>query len=449
MNYSPVIGLEIHVQPKTNSKIFCGCDANIFGAEPNTHTCPVCLGFPGALPVPNKKAIEQTVKLALALKCEIAQESKFDRKNYFYPDLAKGYQISQYDEPIGKNGSLTVIFQNPKTDEIEQKLIRIRRVHLEEDTGKLVHEKDSVSGKEYSLVDFNRGGMPLIEIVTEPDIDSPELMKKFLKDLRLIIRYTGISDADMEKGSMRLEPNLSIRHISEGNKLPDYKVELKNINSFRFAEKAVSFEIVRQTKLLEKSEKPVQETRGWNEAKQITVSQRQKEEADDYRYFPEPDIPPLVFTQDWVTSIREELPLQPVEWLEKLTQTYGLTLQQAEVVVEKQEMLNYLVQLSEIVSGDEFTKQAKKIINNPAFMSQTPQELIASSQQEINDTIEDEESLKQIIERLFKEYPHEVEKYKAGKHELLGFFIGQLMAATKGKASPQRGKQLIEKMLLE
>ncbi|KKR78919.1 MAG: Aspartyl/glutamyl-tRNA(Asn/Gln) amidotransferase subunit B, partial [Microgenomates group bacterium GW2011_GWB1_40_9] len=322
--YEPVIGLEVHVELKTNSKMFCGCPADHFGKEPNTQTCPVCLGLPGALPVPNKKAIEWCIKLGLALHCTVPAESKFDRKNYFYPDLPKGYQISQYDKPLCENGWI----------QINDRKIRIRRVHQEEDTGKLQHIE--AEGQQVTLVDFNRSGVPLVEIVTEPDFHTIDEVDQYVKQIRRIIRYLDISNADMEKGSMRLEPSISLR-VSGSDELPNYRVELKNINSFRFVRKAIEFEIKRQSEILDLGETIVQQTRGWNESKQVTLPQREKEEAHDYRYFPEPDIPPMRFTNVFVEGIRKQIPELPDAKKSRFMKTYNMNESVADILIQEKE----------------------------------------------------------------------------------------------------------------
>ena len=304
MNYEPVIGLEIHVELKTKSKMFCRCTADYFGEKPNTHTCPICLGLPGALPTINKAAINWCVLIGMALNCKIPKDSKFDRKNYFYPDLPKGYQISQYDSPFCKDGFLGDI--------------GIERVHQEEDTGKLIHGKDS------TLIDFNRSGVPLVEIVTKPVLKSANQAKVFLQELQKIIRYLGVSDCDMEKGTMRLEPNISVRKKGE-TELPKYKVEVKNINSFKFVEKAIEYEVERHIGLLEKGEIIPQETRGFDSVKNITYSQRSKENAQDYRYFPEPDLPPIVWDDKDLEEIRQSLPELPNEKTSRFIKDYGLS----------------------------------------------------------------------------------------------------------------------------
>lgn len=437
MSYLPIIGLEIHVQPKTQSKMFCGCSADIFGAEPNTHTCPVCLGLPGALPVPNRRAVEATIQLGLALGAEIAEESKFDRKNYFYPDLPKGYQISQYDQPIATGGFLNVT--DPETG--EQVTVNFTRVHLEEDTGKLIHAADGTT-----RIDFNRGGMPLIEIVTEPDIHSAAVMKVFLKKLRLILRYAGISDADMEKGTMRLEPNVS---VATGTfELPSYKVELKNINSFRFAERATEYEIARQIELLEKGETPTQETRGWNEDKGVTVSQRTKEEAHDYRYFPEPDIPPMVFDTTLIENLKNGLPELPHQVEERL-QKYEISPVNIETLLEKPDLLAFAEAIIKTAPAERAHEFVIKAINQSEVPQVSAAEFIQQILEQEAGQVSDTSALSEIIETVLSKNPAEVARYKEGKQELLSFFMGKIMAETKGKADPKVTREILQKSLSE
>src|SRR3989344_4102916 len=341
MKYAPVIGLEIHIELATKSKMFCACSADYFGAKPNTHTCPICLGLPGAMPKANVKAIEFTQKFGSAVGCKLLLSSKFDRKNYFYPDLAKGFQISQYDLPFSAEGSLQI-----KAENGDLKKVRITRVHLEEDTGKLTHA--TINNKRVTLVDFNRSGVPLMEIVSEPDMESAQEAKLYAQKIRQTARYIGISDADMEKGSMRIEPNVSLRKVTEVSKvsngskvlkeLPPYKVELKNINSFKFAEKAIDYEIERQAEILGKGQLPAQETRGFNEQKGITVSQRSKELAHDYRYFPEPDLPLLNFVGGQIEKIKSELPELPDAKYERFIKKFNLGAYDAEILTREQIM---------------------------------------------------------------------------------------------------------------
>ncbi|OGE43791.1 aspartyl/glutamyl-tRNA amidotransferase subunit B, partial [Candidatus Daviesbacteria bacterium RIFCSPHIGHO2_12_FULL_38_25] len=323
MNYEPVIGMEVHVELNTKSKMFCRCSADYFGKEPNTHVCPVCLGLPGALPVPNKKALEYCMMIGLALGCKISEKSLFERKNYFYPDLPKGYQISQYRWPLCVDGWI----------EIAGRKIRINRAHQEEDTGKLNHR-----GNE-TMIDFNRSGVPLVEIVTEPDFRGVEEVRDYAKKLQQLFRYLGVSNADMEKGDMRLEANVSVRpELVEG--LPNYRVELKNINSFRFMVAAIEYEIKRQISELEAGKKLTQETRGWNEQKKETYLQRSKEEAHDYRYFPEPDIPEISL-QSSAIRLQQQMPELPWDKLARFQKQYGLTKQQAEILTESRELADF------------------------------------------------------------------------------------------------------------
>lgn len=433
--YEPVIGLEIHVELKTKSGMFCGCPADHFGKPPNTQTCPVCLGLPGALPVPNKQAVKWTIMLGLALGSEITDVSKFDRKHYFYPDLPKGYQISQYDQPLCSGGKI----------ETSQGMVRIHRVHLEEDTGKLQHAL--VDGKKVTLVDFNRSGVPLVEIVTEADIHSSEQAKEFLKKLHQIVRYLGISDADMEKGSMRLEPNISIRKLGATG-LPSYKVEVKNINSFRFATAAIEYEIKRHAAILDSGKIPIQETRGWDEAKSATVSQRSKEGAADYRYFPEPDIPPMRFTKAYVEGIRKHMPQLPDAYKKEVKELYALSDYQADVLSEdfgKMKLFQGTVSLPSIpqanISG---AIVANWIINKVIDTSGvTPTEVADDIIQSKQVTHVDENVLMEAITQVINDNPKAVADYKAGKEQSKMFLYGNVLKILGGKGDKQKIMELL------
>ena len=382
--WQPVIGFEVHIELSTNSKMFCGCPADHFGQPPNTQTCPVCLGLPGALPVPSVKAIEWCIKLGLALGCQVNLVSKFDRKNYFYPDLPKGYQISQYDLPFCHDGELLGH--------------KITRVHLEEDTGKLLHQSDK------TLIDFNRSGVPLVEVVTEPDFNNSQDTDAFLKELQSIVRVLKISTADMEKGSMRLEANISIRPANTKD-LPGYKIEVKNVNSFRFIKKAIEFEITRQSRLLKSGVNPVQETRGFNEAKSETFSQRGKEEAHDYRYFPEPDIPPLQFTTQQIEKWRSQLPLLPAQVRSELITRYHLSPQYAQIIASDQKMYA------------DFQKDPTLAHANSLVNKRPP---------EISELLSDPQKIKEIAQKIVSTNPKAVADIKAGKTQVMGFLLGQV-----------------------
>ncbi len=314
--YEVVVGLEVHAQVLTQSKMFCSCSTDYLTAPPNANTCPVCLGLPGSLPVINRRAVEATLRTALALNCEIPEFSKFDRKNYFYPDLPKGYQISQYDLPFSRNGHLEFDVKG------EARRSGITRVHLEEDTGKLLHA-GAIEEAQSSLVDFNRAGVPLMEIVSEPDLRSADEAREYVVRLRAILQYIGVNNGDMESGQLRCDANVSLRPVGQAEL--GTKVEIKNMNSFRAIHRAIEYEIGRQTEVLETGGRLVQETRGWNDARGLTVSQRTKEFAEDYRYFPEPDLPPLEVSREWVAEIRSSLPELPAARRERFITTYGLT----------------------------------------------------------------------------------------------------------------------------
>lgn len=422
MKYTPVIGLEVHVELKTKSKMFCGCSADYFGQEPNTHTCPVCLGLPGALPVPNKKAIDWCIMIGLALNCEIPLFSKFDRKNYFYPDLSKGYQISQYDKPFAQKGSIELS---------NGKKIGITRVHMEEDTGKLTHQV--IDDENASLIDFNRSGVPLVEIVTEPDFDNATDVKEYLQKLQQIVRDLDVSNAEMEKGNMRLEPNISLRKEGQTD-LPNYKVEVKNINSFNFVVKAIESEIKRQSEILDKGETPTQETRGFVENTSSTVSQRSKEDAQDYRYFPEPDIPPLRFTQSYIDSLKISLPKLSSEIISDLENNYKLTVYQAEILSREKklvELFKAAAVQAEKLKQDEIKPESKQIadwiINKKIDPNKTSASQLIKSIQSNLTLYDPGEELEKIIDKVLKENSKAVEDYKKGKENVIMFLVGAVM----------------------
>ncbi len=488
MKYQPVIGMEVHIQLKTKTKMFCGC-ANGFGLEqePNIHICPVCTGQPGSLPVINLEAVKMVLKTARALNCQIPELSKFDRKNYFYPDLPKGYQISQYDKPLSQNGYL----------QIGDKKIRIRRIHLEEDTGKLLHPP----GTGHSLVDFNRSGVPLMELVTEPDISFALEAKNFCQELQLVLRYLGVSDADMEKGQMRCEVNISIKTKDNNINLDELetKVEIKNLNSFKAVERGIEYEIKRQSEAFEFGEKIVQETRGWDEGKQMTVSQRTKEEAHDYRYFPEPDLPPLK-TPEILKEV-SSMPELPQERRKRFSEEYKLPKDDIEVLIAKKETADYfervvselkewaktaipkieaekLIKLSAnylitelqkllFQSGARFAELKITPENFAEFIKLTAQGVVSSSGaqtvlKEMFDSgadpthiieekalaqVSDETELEQAVAEVISQNPKAADDYKRGKEGAVQFFIGKVMAATKGRANPQIVEEILKEKL--
>jgi aspartyl-tRNA(Asn)/glutamyl-tRNA(Gln) amidotransferase subunit B len=439
--YTPVIGLEIHAEQKTKSKMFCGCKNDPFGADkPNIYTCPVCLGMPGALPVANKKAIDWTIKLGLALDCKINMFSKFDRKNYFYADLAKGYQISQYDIPFCITGKI----------ETSQGTVRIHRIHLEEDTGKLLHKE--LNGKKVSLVDFNRGGVPLIEIVTEPDIKTASQAKEYGKKLRQLIRWLEIGDCDMEQGGMRLEANISLKKADAPvDELPNYKVEVKNINSFKFLEQAIEYEIDRQARLLDKGKTPVQETRGFNSSNGKTFSQRSKEAAEDYRYFPDPDLPPLRFTKAQIEAIRKEIPTLPIEKSKQFAKDFSLEKGLVEAMVTSKKKANWFEAVLKQAKKDKVdaNKLAKAIINKKFKykIGDDAKAVMASYGKSVQTDTIDSSQLEAIAQKMLDANPDAVAKYKAGKTQIIGFLMGQVMREAKKKINPKLVKDTLDKLL--
>ncbi len=477
--YRPVIGLEIHVQLSTRTKLFCSCSADVFESEPNTHICPVCTGQPGALPVTNEEAVEYAVKAAYALNFEVHEYSRFDRKNYFYPDLPKGYQITQYFHPIATKGYLEIDVDGKK------KKIRLRRLHIEEDAGKMIHEGDSMNAK--SFVDFNRAGVPLVEIVTEPDIESPKEARLFLEKLRSIVRYIGVSSGDMEKGALRCDANISV--IDEKTGRSSNRVEVKNMNSFKFVERALEYEFERISKAMESGEEVPQETRGWVTRDKKTISMRSKEEESDYRYFPEPDIPPVILSKEKLEEIRKSLPELPDEKKERFMKDYNLPEYDASVLTADRDladlyemtvkltgrpketsnwfmtellrMMNeegmevgdlrvkpeHFKELFELIDSGRITKNMAKEVFREVFRTgKNPSDVVKEKGLEV---VTDESEIERILKEAMEKNPKAVEQYKNGKKGIMGFFIGQVMRATSGKADPKIVQRIFKKLMGE
>lgn len=439
MTYEPVIGIEVHVELNTKSKMFCRCSVDYFGKEPNTHTCPVCLGLPGALPYINEEAIRKCIQIGLALNCQIVDTSLFERKNYFYPDLPKGYQISQLVKPLCVKGWLEV-----EGDDGVLKKIRINRAHQEEDTGKLTHQ-----GNE-TLIDFNRSCVPLVEIVTEPDFHDSSEVRDYAKKLQQIFRYLGVSNADMERGDMRLEANVSVRPEGSTN-LPPYRVELKNINSFRFMVAAIEYEIKRQIEALEQGRTLTQETRGWNEAKKETYLQRSKEEAHDYRYFPEPDLPEIQVNRLQVTvdSIKKELPELPAQKMERFQTDYGLSKTQVALLVDSKELAEFFEEAVKLgfKKGSDPKQIANHIINRKPDLRVGPLAVVNEVVGKTSGIISDEAELEKLVKEAMDENPKAVGDYKAGKESSLQVLIGAVMKKSSGKADAGKVKEILERLL--
>ncbi|OGV95816.1 hypothetical protein A2W24_02045 [Microgenomates group bacterium RBG_16_45_19] len=449
--YLPIIGLEIHVELRTKSKMFCGCPADHFGKEPNTQTCPVCLGLPGALPVPNQQAIIWTLMIGQAFNATLNLESKFDRKHYFYPDLPKGYQISQYDEPLCSGGVVT----------LPEGVISLTRIHLEEDTGKLQHT--TLNGQPVSLVDFNRSGVPLVEIVSEPQIHSAATAKTYAQTIRQIIHFLGVSDCDMEKGSMRLEANISLMSINPGSKpqtdpgfirLPQYKVEVKNINSFRFLEKAINAEIQRQTAILDRGQLPRQETRGFTEVTGTTKSQRSKEAAKDYRYFPEPDIPPLKFTPSQFKTLIPQLPLMPQAYLDLFIKTYDLRPDYAQTLTASPKLAAKSLAAFILAQkqGLDPAALANLMINQKAItVKLSPSALVNLLQSKIKTSQPQSKTttLMPLVREVLKQNPDLVTKYHQGKVSVIGALIGAVKKLSPSPVDPQTVQQLLTQALAQ
>ena len=488
LKYETVIGLEVHAQLYTKSKMFCSCSSDYANTPPNTHVCPVCLGMPGTLPVINKRAVEYTMMTALALNCTINEYTKFDRKNYPYPDLMKGYQISQFDAPIGKNGKMTIEVDGQKKE------VGITRVHLEEDVAKLIH-RVSFDGKAYSLMDVNRSGIPLMEVVGEPDLRSPEEARQYLMKLHTILQYIGVSLANMEEGSFRCDANISIR--PEGSDKLLAKVEVKNMNSFRAVFRALEYEALRQRKAMEDGVRLVQETRGWVEEEGKTVSQRSKEFAHDYRYFPEPDLPPLYISRKWVEDISARLAELPEVRRDRFVSEYGLPFYDANLLTSTKAMADYfeailktgkpedlpltnraklagnwlLGEFTRLLNANNMEINQVKItpehfcelfdlinqgsLNGPAA-KQVFEEMFNNGKsagdvvaQKGLSQISDSGELEKMAEKVIADNPQAVADFNAGKEAAVKFLVGQFMKATRGRANPQIATQLLKNKLGE
>ena len=475
MKYEAVIGLEVHAQLQTKTKIFCGCETR-FGEDANSHTCPVCIGMPGVLPVLNKKAVEFIVKTGIATHCTITPYSRFARKNYFYPDLPKGYQISQYELPVCEHGYVEIVVDG------KVKRIGVTRIHLEEDAGKNLHGQGGAS-----LVDLNRAGTPLMEIVSEPDIRSSEEASEYMKKLRSILRYIEVSDADMEKGNFRCDANVSIRPV--GAKEFGTRAEIKNVNSFKFVQKALEYEIKRQAQILDEGGRVVQETRLFDSTKGVTFSMRSKEEAHDYRYFPEPDLVPIVVSKETVESIGKTIPELPDAKRARFGKDYGLPEYDADMLTQTRAMAAYFEEAARLsgqpkvvsnwmmgelmrllnAEGKEIddsaikpgllagmikmiengiisTKIAKTVFEE-MYKSGKDAETIVKEQGLVQ--VSDTGAIEKIIDEVIKASPGQAAEYKSGKEKLFGFFVGQVMKASKGKANPDLVNQLLKKKLSE
>jgi aspartyl-tRNA(Asn)/glutamyl-tRNA(Gln) amidotransferase subunit B len=474
MQFTPVIGLEVHAQLKTRTKIFCGCSTG-FGAPPNTHTCPVCLGMPGVLPVLNKRVVDYTIKMALATNCTVQPESRFARKNYFYPDLPKGYQVSQYELPIATGGYLDIEIDG------QELRIGITRIHMEEDAGKLIHDPD----RPISRVDLNRTGVPLMEIVSEPDIRGPEAAGEYLRQLRAILRYLDISDGNMEEGSFRCDANVSI--MPEGSTVFGTRTEVKNLNSFKHVEKAIRYEIARQKEILLDGGQVVQETRLWQPDTGRTVSMRGKEDAHDYRYFPDPDLLPLVIDNTWIDRMRAGMPELPAQRKARYMTDYGLPSADATVLTGSRELSDYfeacltrfdqpktvanwimgdllgllnargldidrspispddLAGLLKLLDEDVISGKIAKTVFEAMAETGKPAKTIVEEKGLIQ--VSDTTAIDPIVDTLISEHPDEVARYRGGNRKLIGFFVGQVMKQTRGKANPKVVNEILRAKL--